>query len=573
MKLTVRPGLKLSFTLFTILAVYFQTINNPFSRFDDPFIVDYYGLNSNISFLEVVTPGSSFYYRPLVNLSYWLDFRLWGMDPTFMHLENIVVHLANAFLVFLIASRIPTSSEIKSLPFFSALLFGLHPINSESVNWIAGRTDVFAGLFVLFAVYGLIRAIEEQSTRIAVLSFIVAFVGTLAKETGIMFIPAAFIIISCWPVVPGDISQYRNWRKCFLLIPIVILCCLVSALLMLVYVRGHGNNAVSLLFESGTNIFIRVFEAFGFYVKKIFLPLPLNMAIVEVNSLYAILGVVALCTLIATFRRIGISGVLFASAVLFTLPALIIATTSFAWTPFGERYLYIPSAFAVIGSLVFSHTILVRLNAAGLFVPIASILIAIASITTFQRGMLWGDNLAMIEDIVAKSPHFGVARNEYGVLLKMANRYDEASRQFEIASQQNNKENVSRIIHLNLVGMKLIGKQQEDIRNILLSEIGNKADADVELLRLNNMNDESLLRKATSVTNRKAIANDIIETNNILYLKTHDPLYLYRSGQIALSVGNKQKATLLFKSAWENSSPDAYYREPARQLSDNLGAK
>lgn len=142
MNYLVRPWLKLALTVTTVLAVYFQSISHPFSRFDDPFIVEYYGINSTLSFLDVITPGSGFYYRPLVTLSYWLDFQLWGLDPAFMHLENIVVHLVNVLLVYLIASRLPLSIEIKSLPCLCALLFGLHPINSESVNWIAGRTDV-----------------------------------------------------------------------------------------------------------------------------------------------------------------------------------------------------------------------------------------------------------------------------------------------------------------------------------------------------------------------------------------------------------------------------------------------
>src|ERR1039457_1226707 len=116
MNLTVRPRLKLVLTLLIILAVYFQSISHPFSRFDDPGILDVYGLNSTLSWLDIITPGGGFYYRPFVNLSYWLDFQLWGMDPTFMHLENIVVHLVNVLLVFLIASRLPVSLEFKGVP-------------------------------------------------------------------------------------------------------------------------------------------------------------------------------------------------------------------------------------------------------------------------------------------------------------------------------------------------------------------------------------------------------------------------------------------------------------------------
>lgn len=574
MKFAVRPWLQLSLIPIFILAVYFQTISHPFSLFDDLAIVEHYGINSTLTFWDVISPSGGFYYRPLVNLSYWLDFQLWGMDSTFMHLENIGVHLLNVFLVFLIASRLTITSGKKSLPILSALLFGLHPINSESVNWIAGRTDVYAGLLTFIAVYCLIRAVQEQSTRFALLAFGVAFVGVLVKETAIMFIPAAFLVTTYWPVMPHqDVAMYKAWRIRFLFIPIAISTCLVSLLLILIYVKGRGDNAIASIFEGGSNIFIRSFEAFGFYVKKIFLPLPLNMAIVEVSPLYAVVGIIAMCVLVKTFRRSGVPGIFLALSVLFTLPALIIAITSFSWTPFGERYLYIPSAFAVLGCLELSHRFLVRRNAVNLFVPVVTVIILAATIATFQRGIIWGDNLAIIEDIVAKSPNFGVARNQYGGLLKLAGRYDEAEKQYIIASQQKNKENVSRVIRLNLIWMKILGKPLDEARVILLSEIGNKASVDIELLKHLNRIDEVLLQEAVSLESKKKIVAEIIETNGYLYLKTRDPFILYRSGQLELFIGNNQQAAVFFKKAYKNSRPDAYYREPALKLAEKLVAK
>ena len=84
MNYVVRPKLQLVFAIMALLCVYFPTISHDFSRFDDPFIIEYYGINSTVSFLDVITPGRSFYYRPLVDLSYWLDSRLWGLQPSFM---------------------------------------------------------------------------------------------------------------------------------------------------------------------------------------------------------------------------------------------------------------------------------------------------------------------------------------------------------------------------------------------------------------------------------------------------------------------------------------------------------
>lgn len=573
MKFTVRLELKLALTLLFIAVVYFQSISHPFSRFDDPGIIEHYGLNSTLTFLEAIESGAGIYSRPIVSLSYWLDSRLWGMDSSFMHLENIIAHLVNVFLVFLIASRLPASSRFKGFPFFCALLFGLHPINCESVNWIPGRTDLFAGMFILLAFYSLIRAIQEQSIRFAILAFGVAFVGTLAKETAIMFIPVAFLVYKYWPVVTDDLSRHKTWRTRFILIPIILSFCLATSLLILLYVKGHGNNALSLMFEGGNNNFIRSFEAFGFYVKKTFLPLPLNVAILEVDPLYAMVGIITLCFLVLMLRGAEMPGILIISAVLFILPALVVAITSFAWTPFGERYLYIPSAFVVIGCLDYFYRYLVRWNVDKWFVPIVSLIIVIASIATFQRGVLWGDNLALLKDVVAKSPNFGVARNEYGVLLREAGRYDEAEEQFKIGLQQTNKKDVNRIIRLNLIWTKINGKQPSEARRILLSEIGDKAVGDVELLRKLNMYDEYLLGRAVSLEDKQMMVADIIETNEILYLKTGEPHYLYRSGQLALTNGNKKIAAEFFRKAYVNARPDSYYREPARKLFVELSAE
>jgi len=573
MKFAVRRELKLALPLLFVVAVYFQSIGNPFSRFDDPFIIEFYGTNSTLSFLDLITPGNGFYYRPLVSLSYWLDFHLWGLDPTFMHLENIVVHLVNVFLVFLIASRLPASSEIKSLPYFCALLFGLHPINSESVNWIAGRTDVFAGMFVLLAVYCLIRAIQLQSTRLTILAFVVAFLGMLTKETAIMFIPVALLVAIYWPVMPQDVSSYRSWRTRFLLFPIVISTCLISILLILVYVKRAGDNAVSMIFEGGTNTLIRIFEAFGFYAKKIFLPLPLNVAIREVDPSYAIVGFIILCLVVVIIRRPDIPGIFIFSAVLFTIPSLFVAAKPIAWTPFGERYLYIPSAFAAIGCLELFYRSLARWNAVKWFVPVVVTICVIASIATFHRGTLWGNNLLLLEDIVAKSPNFGVARNEYGALLIQNGRYEEAKNQFRIAAEQTNQDSVDRIIRFNLIGAKIHGKPLSDARRILLSEIGSMKSADVELLKMLYTCDESILGGEISFKLKQKIVAEMMEMNEILYLKTNEAHYLYRSGQLAILVGNRQEAADNFRKAYENARPDAYYREPARKLSEKLGVE
>jgi tetratricopeptide (TPR) repeat protein len=489
-----------------------------------------------------------------------------------MHLENIVAHMVNVLLVFMVASRLPLCSKSKVLPYVSALLFGLHPINCESVNWIAGRTDLYAGVFVLFAVYCLIRAIQEQSTRFATLAFVVGFVGMLAKETAFMFIPFACLVTMYWPVVLQDELSYTIWRRRILFIPNIISIILFLSILLFVYSKGQGNNAISLVFEGNNHVFIRSFEAFGFYVKKLFLPLPLNMAIVEVNPLYIIAGIIIPCLFIVTRRRAGISWIFLASSALFILPAIIVAVAPFAWTPFGERYLYIPSAFAVIGCVEGCRRFFVQQNIVKWFMPLVIIVIAISSIATFQRGILWGDNLALLEDTITKSPHFGVIRNQYGILLMLAGRRDEAEKQFKIALQQNNKESIKRLIKINLIWMKIDGKPLYEARRILLTEFASKTVADTELLVQMSRIEESLLGKAKSLKERKELVAEIIETFENLFLKTGEPFYLYRAGQVALSIDDKQNAAFYFRKVCDDVRLKEYYRQPARKLAEKLEA-
>ncbi len=575
MNYVVRPKLQLVFAIMALLCVYFPTISHDFSRFDDPFIVEYYGINSTVSFFDVITPGRSFYYRPLVDLSYWLDSRLWGLQPSFMHLENIAAHVVNVILVFLIASRLPGTSHVRSLPLLSALLFGLHPINSEPVNWIAGRTDIFAGMFLFSAFYCFIRAMEERSTRFVCFGFGLFLVAVLAKETAAMFIPAVLLLSLYWPsALKGDDAlPYKAWRRRHITGPLAGVSSIGASIFAITYFRRSGDNALSMILDGSVDTLLKTVEAFGFYVKKFFLPLPLNAAIVEISPWYAILGILALCLLLLTFRQSGISGVSFAIAALFIVPALIVASVPIAWTPFGERYLYLPSAFAVIGILSLSRSFMDRRELSRYFLPVTCGVVLIASMVTVHRGTLWGDNFALMEDIIKKSPDFGVARNEYGILLKKKGLFAEAQAQFEIAAKKENPENVDRIIRLNLIGMKMQGKRPDEMRDILLAEIGDKPRGDVELLKLLYKFDEHALGRAGSIVERKKIVAGLLETNEILYRRTANAHYLYRSGQLALSVGDTPAAARQFRKAAEKAPGGAFYREPALKLAERLAAQ
>lgn len=100
---------------------------------------------------QVVDERGYGYYRPLVNLTYAADFRRSGTDPLGFHLTNVLLHASCSVLVVLLLAQLGTGWGASGL---AGLLFAIHPIHTENVAWIAGRTDLVAFLLCGLALWG-----------------------------------------------------------------------------------------------------------------------------------------------------------------------------------------------------------------------------------------------------------------------------------------------------------------------------------------------------------------------------------------------------------------------------------
>ena len=162
---------------------------------DDPGLFAKYSASPPLS--NILLPGSSYYYRPVVELTFYLDNLLWGMEPVTMHMENIMLHCANTLLVYLLACKIYTDDESLLVPLFPALLFALHPVNVEAVTWIAGRTDPLLALFVLSASYFWLRWLDNPRWPDMFATMTLFGVALLTKETALAF-GAVLLLTVVW---------------------------------------------------------------------------------------------------------------------------------------------------------------------------------------------------------------------------------------------------------------------------------------------------------------------------------------------------------------------------------------
>jgi len=131
-------------------------------------------------------------YYPLLFSSYWLQQRLFGDSPTGYHLINLLLHIGCVVLVLKILRflRIPEAE-------LATMIFALHPVNVETVAWIAERKNTLSGIFALAATLWYLGFDEDRSRRRYALAVGLFLLGLLSK-TAIVTLPLAWLVILWW---------------------------------------------------------------------------------------------------------------------------------------------------------------------------------------------------------------------------------------------------------------------------------------------------------------------------------------------------------------------------------------
>ena len=104
---------------------------NPFIRESQP-LWSYFTQEDGILAHDGKGEYHTGYYRPVVNISYFLNYKLWGMEASWFRAVNLFLHVATCVLLFLLMAKCFHGG----IPLITALFFGLHPANTEVVSWV-----------------------------------------------------------------------------------------------------------------------------------------------------------------------------------------------------------------------------------------------------------------------------------------------------------------------------------------------------------------------------------------------------------------------------------------------------
>lgn len=189
-----------------IAAVYWQTAGHEFVYYDDR---TYISNNENISGLTseniiwAFTASRASNWHPVTCLSHMLDYQLYGLNPKGHHLTNVLFHIVNAILLFLVLRRMTGALWQSALV---AALFALHPLNVESVAWAAERKNVLSSFFWLATMWAYIGYVEKKSVRRYGLVFLFLALGLMSKPM-LVTLPFVLLMMDYWPLgrlKPGE---------------------------------------------------------------------------------------------------------------------------------------------------------------------------------------------------------------------------------------------------------------------------------------------------------------------------------------------------------------------------------
>jgi Tfp pilus assembly protein PilF len=387
-------------------------------------------------------------YRPLLLVSFALNYHMSGLDPFSYHLFNIILHILNGLMVYITINSVLLSfgetEEEKHrnmrIAFTSALLFVCHPVQTESVSYIVSRSSLMSTFFILcsflsFSLYSL--KIDRYRLTFKIASIMCFVFGLLTKEI-VIVLPMIVLLYAA-------LRLYYKKEKQILRssIKISIPYFMILFLYLLFRILSADRSYLAAAEGMFIHYFLTSMKSIFIYLKLLIYPLDLNVdhhlpiikTIWDPSALLAFFSILLYYSISSPlFFRYSKTLFLFSLWFLIALlPTLFIPTDE----PISEHTIYFPSIgfFAVVMILVIRFWYHISLHkireikAVGLSLFYA--LIMIMGVMTLDRNHNWQDDISLWSDAVKKSPNRERPHNNLGLAYMGINRPDLAFNEFQ----------------------------------------------------------------------------------------------------------------------------------------------
>jgi tetratricopeptide (TPR) repeat protein len=393
-------------------------------------------------------------YYPVVHTTFWLEYHLWGLNPTGYHLINVLLHAAAAILLWRVLLRLQIPGA-----WLAAALFALHPVEVESVAWITERKNVLSAIFYFAAALAYLRFAPWKEpggpSRLRwswYLGALVLFLAALLSKTVTCSLPAALLLVCWWEkgrIQRGDVMP---------LLPFFVLGAGLGLMTAWIEKYHVGAQGADWSLTLGERCLIAG-RALWFYAGKLAWPVQLTFIYPRWNIeteagwqwLFPIAAIGVVAGLWLARHRIGkgpLVAVLFFTGTLG--PALGFVNV------YPMRYSFVADHFQYLAGVGLIVLAAAGLNRVPRVIPAA--LVVLLGALTWQQAGIYRNLETLWRDTLAKNPDCWMAHNNLGPLLRSQGRIEEAMEHYHQALRinPNNAET------LNNLGVTLATKGRFD---------------------------------------------------------------------------------------------------------------
>jgi protein O-mannosyl-transferase len=405
------------FLIIAVLLVFGQVGSFDFSNYDDQeYVTKNPRVQSGLTVGSIVWAlGATHFanWHPFTWLSYMADYELYGLKAGGYHFTNILFHLINTLLLFFLLKRM-TKATGKSA--FVAALFALHPLHVESVAWISERKDVLSTFFWLLTIWAYTNYVKLPGVKRYCITLVLFLFGLMSKPM-VVTLPFVLILLDYWPLNrfadnqnqaagSGDIE--RKTTKSLILEKIPLLAvALFSCVVTYIVQKQAGAVGASESFSLDVRI-VNAVISYAAYLGKMIWPVDLSVfyphpGIWPLWKAFLSGSILVISTFLVYIwsRRYPYLAVGWLWYIGTLVP--VIGFVQVGAQAMADRYTYIPLIGLFILTAWGFADVFRRVPHNKVILGFASFLIiVILSILSWQRCSLWGNNVALWNDVLKK---------------------------------------------------------------------------------------------------------------------------------------------------------------------------
>ena len=482
------------------LTLYYPALQHGFVNYDDPaYVTSNWHVQQGLTWRGLAwafTSTTEANWHPLTWISHMADVQLFGLRPAGHHAQSVLWHAVNIVLLFLLLTK-ATGFVWRSA--FVAALFAVHPLNVESVAWVAERKTVLCTFFFLLALGAYGWYVKRPRARRYLLVALLFALGLMAKPM-VITLPFALLLLDFWPLqrFPETPLSKLALEK----IPLLALSAASAAITLYAQRAGGAVGSIELL-PLGMRVKNAIYSYLIYIDKAIW---PSRLAVFYPHpegslALWKVLGAATvLITIAAAFwhfreRRYLLVGWLW----FLGTPAPMIGIVQVGRQAWADRYAYLPLwGLFVIGVWLASEAAArVSLSRAAQVAVASAVLLGYSVITHIQIGY-WRDSYSLfahaiqvtggnpiaeanlgsalmemrrpdlaaphLERAIQLMPTLGTAHYNLGTLLQRQNELDRAQREYQLALKYASDDREASQTHNNLaVLFNQLGRQDEAV--------------------------------------------------------------------------------------------------------------